>query len=80
VWWEKSAGKWAKERDYKLLDLKRLPEGQWYATKEQLESYHKLTWNLDFQLLQKNEFPPDIFNGDKLLNESRRDGTVIESY
>jgi hypothetical protein len=89
VWWEKTAGKWAKEREYTLLDLKKLPEGQWYATKERLTTYgspqrktrgYELTWNLDFQLLKKDDFPPDIFNGDKLLEESKRDGTVIESY
>ena len=87
VWCEKTAGKWAKEREYTLLDLKRLPEGQWYATKEHLETFgsperktvgNALTWNLDLRILAKDEFPPDTFNGDKLLEEAKREGAIIE--
>ena len=51
---------WAKEREYKLLDFKKLPDGQWYATNDYLKTYGnpkektvggERTWNLDFRLL-----------------------------
>jgi hypothetical protein len=89
VWWEKVSGTWAKEREYRLLDLKQFPQGPWYATKKNLKTYgnperktvgHETTTNLDLRLLEENQFPPDTFNGDKLLEESKRQGAVIETY
>lgn len=89
VWWEKVFGQWAKQRQYELLDLKQLPGGQWYATKQRLTTYanperklggYEITWNIDLALLKENEFPPDVFNGEKLLEDSKREGAVIEAY
>ena len=72
-----------------LLDLKQLPQGQWYATKKYLKSYgsplrgtvgYEKTWNLDFKIFQEDEFPPDTFNGEKMLEDAKREGAVIETY
>ncbi|MGA2059922.1 MAG: hypothetical protein ABSG67_05530 [Thermoguttaceae bacterium] len=89
VWWEKRSDKWEKEREYNLLDLKQLPQEQWHATKQNLKDYgnpekkyqpYEITWNWDLQLLEENEFPPDIFNGEKMLEDAKREGAVIETY
>ena len=89
VWWEKVAGQWAKEREYQLFDLKQLPQGQWYATRQNLRTYdnperkthgHEITRNLDLRLLEEKDFPPDLFNGDKLLEKAKREGVLIETY
>jgi hypothetical protein len=88
VWWEMRSGKWVKQRETKLLNLRQFPQGQWYATKKYLKTYgdpaknigsNEVTWNLNIRLLQKGEFPPDTFNGDKLLEDSKREGAVIEA-
>jgi hypothetical protein len=89
VWWEKRSDKWAKDREEMLLDLKQLPKGQWYAIKKHLKTYgsplrktvgYEKTWNLDVKILQENEFPADTFNGDKMLEDAKREGAVIETY
>jgi hypothetical protein len=62
----------------------RLPEGQWYATKQILVTYPDpergtaqggANWNIDVQVLEESDFPPDAFNGRKLL-----EGAKIETY
>jgi hypothetical protein len=89
VSWKKRSDKWEKEREDKLLDLRQLPEGPWYATKRFEKTYgsperktrgHEITWNLDFRLLGKDEFPPDCFNGSKVLEDSKQEDAKIETY
>ncbi len=89
VWWKKKSDKWDKDGEEMLLDLKQLSEGQWYATKKYMKSYgsserktspYEKTWNLDFKILEEKEFPPDIFNGEKILEDAKREGAVIETY
>jgi len=88
IGWEKRSGKWEKTRETKLLNLRQLPQGQWYATKKHIKDYgnpaknigsHEASWNLDLLLLQKDQFPPDAFNGEKLLKDSKREGAIIEA-
>ncbi len=69
IWWKQRSGQWEKQRDFGDSAFERLPQGQWYASK------HGDNWNLHVVVLQENEFPPDTFNGEKLL-----DGVVIETY
>jgi hypothetical protein len=88
IWWEKRDGLWVKGGENKLFDLKQLPEGQWYAAKKRSLSFanpqrgtlaSESTWNVDIQVLGKDEFPPDIFNGEKILEESKKDETIIDA-
>ena len=88
IWWEKRGRNWERDREYKLLDLEQLPQGQWYARKKYLRSYanperglggYEVTWNVDFQILTEDQFPPDAFNGDKLLEDAKRQGATIET-
>jgi hypothetical protein len=69
--------------------LKQFSQGQWHATKQNLKDYgnpekkyqpYEITWNWDLQLLEENEFPSDIFNGEKMLEDAKREGAVIETY
>ena len=69
IWWNRRAGQWEKKGDYKKSAFKRLPEGQWYASKRGDNSHLRVT------VLQEDELPPDIFNGEKLL-----EGAVLETY
>jgi hypothetical protein len=78
--WENRSGKWVKERQYDLSGFVRLPAGQWYAQKRLLTTYddpekplHGFTelTNVDVELLQENQYPPDIFNGKKLLEGAK---------
>ena len=89
TWWEKRPEQWEKSREYHLLDLRQLPEGKWYASKMLLKTFgdpaknihgYEITWNLDLQILQEREFPPDIFNGEKLLQQAKQEGAVIDGY
>ena len=65
-------------------DFKQLPTGHWYPTKEIFTSYgdpesgtsgHVENRNIHIQLLEENEFPADIFNGETLL-----EGAEVETY
>jgi len=65
-------------------DFSQLPTGHWYPTRERFTSFpnpeqgtsgHEQCWNFDIQLLEEDEFPPDIFNGEMLL-----EGAKIETY
>jgi hypothetical protein len=88
IWWEKRGRNWEKDREYKLLDLEQLPQGHWYARKKYLRSYedpergyagYEVTWNIDCQILTEDQFPPDAFNGDKLLEDAKSQGATIET-
>ncbi len=84
IWWKQRSGSWEKEREYKVAGLAQLPQGQWYVTQRTLVTYADPeqgtsqggdNWNLDVQLLEESDFPPDTFNGDKLL-----EGAKLETY
>lgn len=84
IWWKQRSGQWEKEREYESSGFTHLPQGQWYATKRVLVTYPDpergtvqggANWNLDMQLLEEIDFPPDTFNGDKSL-----EGAEIETY
>ncbi|MHC4745401.1 MAG: hypothetical protein ACYS8Z_26100 [Planctomycetota bacterium] len=84
IWWKERSGNWEKEREYELSGFTRLPGGQWYVRSCILTTYADPTrgtsqgganWSVDIELLDEEDFPPDIFNGAKLL-----EGTKIESY
>jgi hypothetical protein len=84
IWWKQRSGRWEKEREYESSDFIQLPEGQWYAGKRVLITYPDpergtvrggANWNIDFKVLEENEYPPDAFNGEKLL-----EGAKIETY
>jgi len=84
IWWKLRDGKWEKEREYITTEMSQLPDGQWYATKRKLIIYpdpergtsgSEYNYIIDIKLLEANEFPPDTFNGEKLL-----EGAEIETY
>jgi len=84
IWWKLRAGQWEKEREYEWSDFVRLPEGQWYAARQVLVTYPDpergtvrggAHWNIHVELLEEADFPPDTFNGQKLL-----EGAKIETY
>jgi hypothetical protein len=84
IWWKQRLGRWEKEREYEYSDFTRLPEGQWYAAKCILVTYPDpergtvrggANWNIAVQLLEEGDFPPDTFNGEKLL-----EGAKLETY
>ena len=69
IWWKQRSGQWEKQRDFGDVAFERLPQGQWYV------GQRGDNWNLRVTVLQENEFPPDTFNGETLL-----EGAVIETY
>lgn len=84
IWWKKRDDQWKKEREYIVTEMTQLPTGQWYVTKRKLITYpnpergtvgYEHTYNIDITLHKKDEFPPDTFNGEKLL-----EGAEIETY
>jgi len=85
IWWQQRSGPWEKHSEEECSDFLRLPQGQWYATKRTVVTYHPdpergtvqsgRNWNLDLQLLDEADFPPDTFHGDKLL-----EGATLETY
>jgi hypothetical protein len=84
IWWKQRSGQWEKEREYEYSDFTRLPEGQWYATKRILVTYPDpergtsrggANWNIDIELLEEDDFPPETFDGQKLT-----EGAELETY
>jgi len=84
IWWKQRAGQWEKEREYEYSGFTRLAQGQWYAAKRILVTYPDpergtsrggANWNIHVELLEEGDFPPDTFNGDKLL-----EGAKVETY
>jgi hypothetical protein len=84
IWWKKRDSQWHKEREYITDEMAQLPDGQWYITKRRLITFpdpergtggYEHTYNIDITLLEKDEFPPDTFNGEKLL-----EGAEIETF
>jgi len=85
IWWKERSGKWEKKREYEYSGFTRLPQGQWYATKQVLITYPDpergtsrggANWNIDVKVLEENEYPQDTFNGEKLLEGVKK----VETY
>lgn len=84
IWWKKRDDQWQKEREYVVDEMAQFPDGKWYVTKRRLITYpdpdrgtggYERTFNIDITLLEKDEFPPDTFNDEKLM-----EGAEIETY
>lgn len=83
IWWKQKDGQWIKDRQDQLLDLQRLATGQWYArrwkivgwTLETPPKQYETVHQDDIQVLEEGDFPPDLFNGEKLL-----EGARVETY
>ena len=84
IWWQNRNGKWEKEREYIVTELSQLADGQWFISKQKLITYGnpqkgtsgwEYNYDIDITLLEEDEFPPDTFNGDILLENAR-----IETY
>jgi len=84
IQWKQRSGDWVKEWEERRSDFVQLPQGAWYAAKHVRISYidakgsmvtRETVWNIDVAVLQENDFPPDTFNGDKLLEEAK-----LETY
>jgi hypothetical protein len=82
--WKQKSGDWVKEWETQNGTLVQLPQGPWYAAKQVRINYiapdgsmvtRETVWNIDVTVLREDEFPPDTFNGDKLL-----EGAQIETY
>ena len=80
VYWRKRDGFWSKEWEDWLLDFRRLPGRQLYATRRLRIQYgdpksgigmNKTYEHIDVKILKDNEFPPGIFDGKKLLEGSK---------
>lgn len=84
IWWKLRDGKWEKVREYIVTELSQFTDGQWFISKKRLITYKnpergtsgsEYNYNIDITLLEQEEFPPDTFNGEKLL-----EGAEIENY
>jgi hypothetical protein len=84
IWWKMRSGNWEKEREYELSGFARLPGDQWYATRCLLVTYGDpergigrggANWTINIEVLGDNDYPPDIFNGEKLI-----EGAKVETY
>jgi len=84
IWWILRNGRWEKKREYINIEMAQLPTGHWYETKRKLiiypdpeKGYSKSEDNylINIKLLDEDEFPPDTFNGEKLLEDAE-----IETY
>ena len=80
--------KWVKRREHKVLEMDQLPDGQWFATKRKLTIYDDpeedvhgdtVIWNVDVKVLDEGDFPPGIFDGQKMLEEAEAAGAKIET-
>lgn len=78
IWWKKRLDNWEREREYEYFDFVQLPGGQWYTQRRNLVTYEdsekekvqgEVHWNVDFTILEEDEYPPGTFNGEKLLEE-----------
>ena len=81
IWWKQRAGVWHKEREYTQGDFTRLPGGQWYAQRRDLITYadseqgtsqggSQLSIHID--LLTETDYPPELFNGERLLEDVKK--------
>ncbi len=84
IWWKLRDGQWQKRSEDICEEMAQLPGGQWYVTKRKEIRYEKherrtrtseYNYTIDITLLEADEFPPDTFNGEKLL-----EGAELETY
>ncbi|MHC4637856.1 MAG: hypothetical protein ACYTBP_12590 [Planctomycetota bacterium] len=84
IWWKQRADKWEKVEEYELLEFSQLPGGLWYPSKRILTKYPNsekgtagriVEQNIDIELLENDDYPPDTFNGEVLLK-----GAKVETY
>lgn len=84
IWWKLRSGDWEKERQYELSGFTRLPDGHWYASTCLLTTYADpergtsqggANWSIDVTVLDEGDYPPDAFDGEKLM-----EGAKIETY
>lgn len=89
TYWKKREDGWFKRREETLSDLVQLPTGHWVATTKHLyqggdpdRNIHpsENSWKIHITPLAPDEFPPGIFDGEKLLEEAREKGYRIETY
>jgi hypothetical protein len=89
TYWEKHAHGWYRRWETTLGDFIQLPTGQWIATRkvdyrggdpDRKISPSEHTYQIDITPLARDEFPPDIFDGKKLLEEAREKGYRIVTY
>jgi hypothetical protein len=87
--WERRENGWFKRREETLSDLVQLPTGHWVATTKHLYqggdpdrgfSPSENAWRIDIKPLAPDEFPPGIFDGEKLLEDAREKGYRIETF
>ena len=76
---------WEKEFEHQYSDFTQLPQGQWYPQRiltifsdpekgrivRRGGGRTSINKNIDIQLLNEDEFPPDTFNGEKLLEDAK---------
>ncbi len=76
VGWEKKDGTWRKNGEQWLPYLRRLPGGQWCATRRMQAQYvdpekglglHANYYSIDVKTLKDDEFPAGMFDGERLL-------------
>jgi hypothetical protein len=81
IWWKRQDGVWHKEREYTQGDLTRLPGGQWYAQRRDLITYADTEqgtsqggaqWSIHVNLLTETDYPPDLYNGERLLEDVQK--------
>ena len=84
IWWKERNEQWEKEREYIATGLSQLPGGQWFISKQKLITYghsekgaysREYNYNIDIMLFAEDEFPPDTFNSDTLV-----EGAKIQTY
>ncbi len=84
IWQKKTDGQWLNRRVEILDALKRLPDGQWYASQDTFEDYGRSVHEgnpttevkaIDLKVLKPEEIPPGTFDGQKLLQ-----GAKVETY
>ncbi|MBP7050987.1 MAG: hypothetical protein KBE65_08235 [Phycisphaerae bacterium] len=82
--WRLRSGQWEKESQRDCSGFIRLVSGQWYASKRTVVIYPapeegavptQTNWNIDVQPLGEGDFPPDTFNGERLM-----EGAKVETH
>jgi hypothetical protein len=82
IWWKQVDGQWQKDRQTEARELRQLPTGQWYPMQWKGVSWmpgraepHETIYQDDVELINEADLPPDLFDGEKLL-----EGAKVETY
>ena len=87
--WRLDEDQWRVTWSFTLDDLVQLPGGQWVATKRSGFSAGDSQANqpdrtsvthINVTVLAEDEFPPDVFDGQKLIEEAKEQGKEIVTY